>query len=165
MSQTEFTIREAAERTGVGTKTISRRRKAGQFPNAHRRGDGSNAPWIIPTNDLIAAGLTLTTDVVPEGGSTATIPLDELDQLRSETADYRRRAEVAETALQRADQTIEAQRMALRALESGPLSPNAARGPQTAVAASVAAPAPATPIEPTTSILSDVRAVFRRRRR
>lgn len=56
MSATQhFTIREAADLSGWSFDSIKRDRTLGYYPNA-RRGDGPNAPWLIPLDDLIAAG-------------------------------------------------------------------------------------------------------------
>lgn len=54
----EFTIKEAAEACQVSVKTIRRRLDGDKFPNAHRLDDGPGSPWLIPLDDLIAAGLT-----------------------------------------------------------------------------------------------------------
>ena len=129
----ELTITEAAAACGVSRKTIRRRLDADKFPNAHRL-DGpagtETGPWVIPIEDLIAAGLQPGKPAPPDkpepvspepmDASHASEADDELEKLREENNDLRRRAEVAEAELRRADQTIEAQAMALRMLEAGP---------------------------------------------
>jgi len=58
----ELTVTEAAKAAGVDRRMITRRLDAEMFPNAYRSdgksGPGSG-PWMIPTGDLIAAGLQL----------------------------------------------------------------------------------------------------------
>jgi hypothetical protein len=55
-----FTMAQAAHWAGVSLDTIKRRHRAGAFPNA-KRGPAKGrreAPWLIPIDDLVAAGLT-----------------------------------------------------------------------------------------------------------
>ena len=54
-----FTLREASKRCGVSFSTIRRRREDGAFPNAYKTPDGQ---WMVPVEDLLAAGLKPTTD-------------------------------------------------------------------------------------------------------
>lgn len=49
-----LTMLEAANACGVSQSTIKRRRMAGDFPNAYQASDNT---WLIPTPDLLAAGL------------------------------------------------------------------------------------------------------------
>ncbi len=62
MSRPQFTLTEAAEACGVPRKTLRRRLDADAFPNA-RRLDGpagtETGPWVVPTEDLTAAGFEL----------------------------------------------------------------------------------------------------------
>jgi excisionase family DNA binding protein len=52
-----FTVQEAAEFAGVNRSTIRRALRAGRLPNAYRDGSGNNAPFLIPSGDLLEAGL------------------------------------------------------------------------------------------------------------
>ncbi len=52
-----YTPAEAAALCGVSIDTVRRYRKAGRFPRCVRVGDGANAAWRIPLEDLVAAGL------------------------------------------------------------------------------------------------------------
>lgn len=54
-----FTLRQASTRCGVSFSTIRRRREDGAFPNAYKTPDGQ---WMVPVEDLLAAGLKPTTD-------------------------------------------------------------------------------------------------------
>ena len=72
--RTELTVTEAARAAGVDRRMISRKIDDDQFPNAHRsdgkRGPGTG-PWLIPVEDLLAAGLTLRP---PADGATPSKP-------------------------------------------------------------------------------------------
>jgi hypothetical protein len=52
-----YTPAEAAALCGVSIDTVRRYRKAGRFPRCVRVGDGTNAAWRIPLEDLVASGL------------------------------------------------------------------------------------------------------------
>jgi hypothetical protein len=56
-----FTLTEAARATGKSRVTLRRRLDAGRFPTAFRDEESGAipAPWRIPREDLIRAGLTL----------------------------------------------------------------------------------------------------------
>jgi hypothetical protein len=50
-----FNQRDAARECGVSVETIKRRRMMGQFPNSFQ--SGNRGDWMIPVDDLLAAGL------------------------------------------------------------------------------------------------------------
>ena len=49
-----YSSAQAAEILGVEVKTIYRYLRAGEFPNAHKRADGSAKGWKIPETDLLS---------------------------------------------------------------------------------------------------------------
>ncbi len=150
----ELTIAEAAEAAGVTAKTIRRRLKADEFPDARRDGDGPTAPWVIPVDNLLAAGLKLNApagpdpkpqhddqeadepepevDVVTADPPSTSIPIELAEVLEhrdTELAEWRRRAEVAEAvAAERAAALADlrtALDLAQRQLTAGPPPPAA----------------------------------------
>lgn len=56
MHRVHYRLSEAATAFGVSRDTLKRRLREGAFPNARRHGGKPNAPWIIPHDDLAAAG-------------------------------------------------------------------------------------------------------------
>lgn len=58
-----WTITRAATECGVSRDTTKRRRAAGEFPNTHQDQQGR---WLIPIDDLIAAGLRPRTPTPPD---------------------------------------------------------------------------------------------------
>jgi hypothetical protein len=60
-TKSSFTLTEAARATGKSRVTLRRRLDAGRFPTAFRDEESGArpAPWRIPREDLIRAGLTL----------------------------------------------------------------------------------------------------------
>lgn len=100
-----LTIAQAAEAAGVSTRTLRRRLHDGSFPGA-KRGDAPSDPWMIPVEDLLAAGFRLNTSG-PEGEAQAPAGLYagalELQQkvasLEAELAVERARREGAEDLL------------------------------------------------------------------
>ncbi|MEU9489411.1 helix-turn-helix domain-containing protein, partial [Streptomyces decoyicus] len=64
MSPSLLSQRDAAAVCGVSRSTIRRRRDAGRFPNAVQDGV---LGWLIPEDDLRAAGLQLSRSAVPAG--------------------------------------------------------------------------------------------------
>jgi integrase len=56
------TVSEAATFVGVDRSTIRRALQAGKFPNLTREGKGVSAKYLIPTGDLLNAGLCETTE-------------------------------------------------------------------------------------------------------
>jgi hypothetical protein len=113
-SRPELTASEAAKATGVDRRTIGRRLKNDDFPNAHKV-DGS---WRIPVTDLLGAGLQVHAPTPPDTPPTPPDP-DEVARLTAENAELRHRAEMAEAvAAERAEALADA-RLALRALTAG----------------------------------------------
>ena len=107
-----FTLREAAERTGVSQSTVRRRLDAGDFPNAEQDAAGV---WHVPVEDLLAAGLSLSRS--PE----ERIDLREtraVDQLRALLAEERAQREAAEQIAAERAEHLETVRTALRMLEA-----------------------------------------------
>ncbi len=102
-----FTLAEAARVTGTSRRTLGRLLDAGELPGAARDASGA---WSIPVDALLAAGLTVHAPAPPEAPQAAPSPFPppstppiatapdpaELNRLRDEVADWRRRAEVAE---------------------------------------------------------------------
>ncbi len=125
MTRPELTLTEAAGACGVSRKTVRRRLDADEFPNA-RRLDGpagtETGPWVIPTEDLIAAGFELHQPAGPDPTPPPTTAEPErpdvgrLDELEKENADLRRRAEVAEAIAEERGLALDDARLALRAL-------------------------------------------------
>lgn len=130
-----LTITEAAAACQVDRRTIRRRLDANDLPHAWReqtpQGPG---PWRIPVEDLIAAGYKLhaptppETPETPQGRHTVTstptpTSTAEVEQLRAEVADLRRRAEVAEAIATERAAALEDARLALRALTAGTPAP------------------------------------------
>ncbi|MEU2856727.1 helix-turn-helix domain-containing protein [Streptomyces syringium] len=64
MERPRLTQREAAAACGVSPTTIRRYREAGRLPGAQRQPGGG---WLIPVEDLLAAGLRLHVPSPPEG--------------------------------------------------------------------------------------------------
>lgn len=70
MKRPMLSLREAASACGVSRTTIRRRREAGDLPNAvqdPRRG------WVIPVEDLLAAGFRLNAPAPAEDGAEAPV--------------------------------------------------------------------------------------------
>lgn len=117
-----LTLSEAAAACGTHRNTIRRRLDHDQFPNAFREhGDGV---WRVPVGDLLAAGLTLHRPSPPDqeyGGTFDPVgsSVPELDRLRSENSELRRRAEVAEAQAHERERALDIAERALRALEPG----------------------------------------------
>ena len=55
-----FSPADVAAILGTSTMTVLRYAKAGLFPNAFKRGEGRNAPWVIPKEDVSAYVLKVT---------------------------------------------------------------------------------------------------------
>lgn len=121
-----LTMSAAATWCRVSTKTIQRRLRGGNFPNAWQdRTPGQHLGphgfvWRIPVVDLEAAGLQPISpaDTEPHTSAAATRAAPSrhdraADALRAELSEYRRRAEVAEAlATERGNQLARADRYA-----------------------------------------------------
>lgn len=118
-----LTVRQAAKATRVSMRTIRRRLSAGEFPNATQDTSDRLMPWRIPVDDLLAAGMTLYAPTPADEDEPAPQvqheQRDELDVLRAEVAEWRRRAEVAEAIADERAARIEDLGVALRALAAG----------------------------------------------
>ena len=83
-------------------------------------GPGSRTgQWLIPTADLVAAGFNLDASdaVSPELPRVSTSErMEEIEALKGELAEWRRRAEVAEARAEERERIIQTQAIALRAL-------------------------------------------------
>ena len=116
-----FTLKEAAEACQVSLKTIRRRRDKGDFPNSYRSASRAQSPWLIPVTDLIAAGLTPGKPAPPEEPAPEPSPEPaELDKLKAEIAELRKRAETAEAVVTERERTIETQATTLKMIEAAP---------------------------------------------
>ena len=129
-SRPVFSVTEAAAATGKSRRTIAWLLDAGRLDGAVRDATG----WHIPVEALIAAELpvyapTPAVDTLPPStpAPPPTAPPTDLDALRAELEDWRRRAEVAEAiAAERAaalDDVRSALAMANRMLAPGPPPP------------------------------------------
>ena len=124
--QAELTIAEAAAAANVNPRTI--RRHLANFPGAHRTdGPGSRTgQWLVPTADLVAAGFNLNTlgaaSLEPPKVSVSE-RMEEIEALKGELAEWRRRAEVAEARAEERERVIEAQAAALHALDRATMTP------------------------------------------
>lgn len=117
LQRPDLTITEAAKAARVDRRTIRRRLDSDTFPNAYRQ--GPDGPWKIPVGDLIAAGLPLhksQPERAPAPAPTMLFDATELDRLRDENTDLRRRAEVAEAVAAERLLRAENAELALRAL-------------------------------------------------
>lgn len=116
LQRPDLTITEAAKAARVDRRTIRRRLDADTFPNAYRQ--GPDGPWKIPVGDLITAGFPLHKSEPERAPAPAPTLLDntELDRLRDENAELRRRAEVAEAVAAERLLRAENAELALRAL-------------------------------------------------
>ena len=131
---------EAAKAAGVDRRMITRRLDAEMFPNAYRSdgksGPGSG-PWMIPTDDLIAAGLQLDLPSSPDEPEPTASEVEmlkrEIDHLRQRLADKDAHLTDARAALA----------MALQQVGAGP-SPASATNTGGPEGAAEAAPAPVT---------------------
>jgi hypothetical protein len=166
----ELTIRQAAEATGLSIKTI--RRRLAEFPNARRDGDGPAAPWTIPVTDLIAAGLTVEDNdtsgkVERPASSPVALPArpaepDEVEKLRGEVTELRRRAEVAEALAIERERALVDVRLALRALTATTPSTDAASASQSPPEAPSTTSGATTPDGLGSSLLGRLRGRFSR---
>lgn len=121
-----FTVSAAARATGRSRRTLTRMLDAGELDGAHRDDAGA---WVIPADSLLAAGLHLHAPSPPDdppapAASTPPPPSADLDSIRGELAEWRRRAEVAEAvAAERAEALADvraALALAQRMLPPGP---------------------------------------------
>lgn len=94
-----FTVSSAADATGKSRRTIGRMVSTGELVGAHKNDEGA---WVIPLEALLGAGLRVNAPSPPDAtpialaAITAPIVPSELERVRSEAIEWRRRAEVAE---------------------------------------------------------------------
>lgn len=151
-------LREAARVSGVSVATVRRRREQLIELGATVQPSG----WVIPIPALVGVGLLdrvspPDTDSTSRGdtvhgtpsvsppGIPVDIPSPEVEELRREVAELRRRAEVAEAVAAERQVTIDAQAMALRAIADRPYGEPSREpvAPTTAPEPSSPPPAPA----------------------
>lgn len=168
-----LTLTDAADACRVGRKTIRRRLDAGLLPNARRR-DGAagpeTGPWEIPATDLIAAGFALHTPDEPapvpelEPGSVpmVTVPLVELDRMRTAVADAAHRAEMAELRAEMAQAVADERAAALDDARRALRALTAAEPEKRPSEPSDAVPAPITHPDPRSGLAARTRKWFGR---
>ena len=114
---------QAAEVCGVAKSTIARARQAGKFPNSQQQPDGS---YRIPLGDLITARFldrvtsTPTSQEVHKPKDATEHLHHELAQARHELALATQRAEYLQQILDAKEESLNALRVAVKALESAP---------------------------------------------
>jgi hypothetical protein len=115
-----LTISEAVIVCGVDRKTLERRLRQGEFPNAFRaprdpEGSSFQAVWRIPVSDLRAAGLEVDLAKLPPRKP----PLDaELARVTAERDAWQQRALLAEALAEERSRALEDARQALHALKT-----------------------------------------------
>lgn len=122
MTQTDgeqwLTIREIADKAGLAKSTVTRRRSAGDFPRAQL----VNGTWKIPLTDLLEAGILdrVQTDIT-DGESSETRDAAQLEKIQLESALALAQAERDrwKAVADERQETINALRLAVRALEPG----------------------------------------------
>ena len=122
MTQTDgeqwLPIREIADKAGLAKSTVTRRRSAGDFPRAQL----VNGTWKIPLTDLLEAGILdrVQTDIT-DGESSETRDAAQLEKIQLESALALAQAERDrwKAVADERQETINALRLAVRALEPG----------------------------------------------
>jgi len=161
-SRPVLSVTEAATATGRSRRSIGRLLDQGRLDGAVRDATG----WHIPVEALIAAGLPVYAPTPAVDTPTPSMPAPptappptDLDALRAELADWRRRAEVAEAiAAERAaalDDVRTALEMANRMLMPGTSAEGSSTGPSPTVT-------PSTPSTPSTPAPTPARRLFAR---
>jgi hypothetical protein len=130
----DWTISEVAVACGVERKAIERRLRQGEFPNAWRavteNGSSSFQPvWRIPLGDLRAVGLEPNAARLPPRPRPALTNGAEVAQLRTELAEWQRRALVAEALAEERLRGLADARQALHALATAVERPRAEERP------------------------------------
>lgn len=122
MTQTDgeqwLTIREIADKAGLAKSTVTRRRSAGDFPRAQL----VNGTWKIPLTDLLEAGILDRVQAdITDGESSATSDAVQLEKIQLESALALAQAERDrwKAVADERQETINALRIAVRALEPG----------------------------------------------
>jgi hypothetical protein len=115
-SSPTFTLSEAVEACTCSRSTLRRKLKAGEIDGATQNDSGQ---WQIPISSLVAAGLMASTSPPEEPPGPAESSPTELDALKAENAELRKRAEIAEAVAEEREKALEDTRLALRALSAG----------------------------------------------
>ena len=122
MTQTDgeqwLTIREIADKAGLAKSTVTRRRSAGDFPRAQL----VNGTWKIPLTDLLEAGILDQVQAdITDGESSETSDAVQLEKIQLESALALAQAERDrwKAVADERQETINALRIAVRALEPG----------------------------------------------
>ena len=126
------TIRDAAVASGIDRRALTRQLNDGVFPNAFREHSAqgvAKGPWLIPLEDLVAAGIAVDESRLRDNGASfsnqgtsAQLLSDslrsELDGVRVELAEERSRRRVAEALAEERATAIEHLRDALKTMEA-----------------------------------------------
>lgn len=125
-----LTLREAASVTGLSLSTLRRRR--GELVEHGARVTPSGA-WEVPYAALIALGMVprVTPPDAPHDASTdvlVTPPAGEVERLAAQVRELEHQLELERVINRERERTIEAQQLALRALEARPSTATAASG-------------------------------------
>ena len=136
-TQAVFGMRRAAEVAGVSVSTLRRNKELLRAHGAVIAADG----WQVPLSALVASGL-MRRATPPEASSTPapeieaargpgalTEAQERIRELEREALELRFRAEKAEAIAQERGSALEAERMALRMLTTGPATPPAEPDP------------------------------------
>lgn len=116
-----LSLREAAEAAGVSRDTIKRRQRAGAFPGSEKGADGA---WLIPVEELLAAGFRLHAPGAPgegEGERQGGAPPPPVSGAEGERERLRAEVEHLRALLAERDRALVLAEMALRALPAGPV--------------------------------------------
>ena len=116
-SSPTFTLSEAVEACTCSRSTLRRKLKAGEIDGATQNNSGQ---WQIPISALVTAGLMASTSPPEEPTEPAESSPTELDALKAENVELRKRAEIAEAIAQERERTIETQATALKMIEAAP---------------------------------------------
>lgn len=115
-SSPTFTLSEAVEACTCSRSTLRRKFKAGEIDGATQNNSGQ---WQIPISALVTAGLMASTSPPEEPTEPAESSPNELDALKAENVELRKRAEIAEAVAEEREKALEDTRLALRALSAG----------------------------------------------
>lgn len=105
-----LTLSQAAVATNRHRNTVRNALDAGRFPNAFR--EGGDGPWVIPVTDLLAAGFPVNAPQIADDDDVPEVSKQvrdggEVQRLRDEVDDLRRRLAVAEALAGERAKTLE----------------------------------------------------------
>ena len=125
MERPWFTLTEAAGVVGLSRDAMRRRLRADGFPNAVQDQGRPGAPWIIPLEDLLAAGLRLQapTQGDPGGVHGGDAPPSPDERLAARNQQLEVEVRHLRALLEERGRTVEMMELALRALPPAPASP------------------------------------------